>query len=67
MDISPPNLSQEHIDKLEKHLLSYNFEALQGISFGVDAIKSLILTLAVIDRKLTVSQAVKLSRLGKLL
>lgn len=33
------------------------------ISFGVDAIKSLILTLAVIDRKLTVSQAVKLSRL----
>ncbi len=67
MDISPPNLSQENIDKLEKHLLSYNFEALQGISFGVDAIKSLILTLAVIDRKLTVSQAVKLSRLGKLL
>ena len=65
MDISPPHVSQEHIEKLEKHLLSYNFEALQGISFGCDAIKSLILTLAVIDRKLTVSQAVKLSRLGK--
>jgi len=43
--------------------MSYNFFALQGISYGVDAIKSLILALAVIDRRLTVSEAVKLSRL----
>jgi ATP synthase mitochondrial F1 complex assembly factor 2 len=66
LDISPPHLSPEHVKKLEKHLLSYNWNALQGISFGVDAIKSFILTLAVIDRRLTVNQAVKLSRLGKM-
>lgn len=63
LDISAPHIEQQDIQKLEKHLLSYNWNALQGISFGVDAIKSLILELAVIDRKITVNQAVKLSRL----
>jgi len=61
--LSLPAVSDQDISTLEKHLLSYDWNAIQGISFGVDAIKSLILTLAVIDRRLTVSQAVKLSRL----
>lgn len=63
LDISAPHIDPKDVQKLEKHLLSYNWNALQGISFGVDAIKSLILQLAVLDRHLTVSQAVKLSRL----
>jgi len=63
LDISPPPLSDEDHDRLHKHLMSYNLNAVQGISFGVDAIKSLILGLAVVDRRLTVNQAVELSRL----
>jgi hypothetical protein len=36
----------------------------QGLSFGVDALKSLILSLAVVDRRLTVAEAVAITRLG---
>jgi ATP synthase F1 complex assembly factor 2 len=63
LDIFAPRLSEKDRKKLEKHLMSYSWSAIQGISFGVDAIKSLILTLAVLDRRLTVTQAVALSRL----
>ena len=50
-------------DKIRRHLLSYNFEAVQGFCFGVDAIKSILLMSAVSDKYLTVSEAVRLSRL----
>ncbi|XP_023347358.1 ATP synthase mitochondrial F1 complex assembly factor 2 [Eurytemora carolleeae] len=66
LDITPPQLSDKDRKILEKHLLSYSWSAIQGISFGVDAIKSLILTLAVLDRRVTVTQAVTLSRLGEI-
>ena len=51
------------IRTLEKYLQSYNMEALQGFAFGVDALKSLILTVACVERRLTVSEAVRLARL----
>ena len=38
-------------------------DAIQGFTFGVDAVKSLVLMAAVVDKKLTVEQAVNMSRL----
>jgi len=63
VDISPPHLTEEDREHLHKHLMSYSFNAVQGISFGVDAIKSLILVLAVLDQRIAVKKAVELSRL----
>ena len=63
----PPLLSRVHNDLLcvisSRHLLSYNFEAVHGFTFGVDAIKSILLMCAVVDKRLTVEEAVRLSRL----
>lgn len=56
-------VSQEDLAKLERHLLSYSWAAINGLSFGVDAVKSLILGLAVLERRVTVEEAVKLSRI----
>ena len=44
-------------------MLSYNFEAVHGFTFGVDAIKSILLMCAVVDKRITVEEAVRLSRL----
>ena len=46
-----------------RYLLSYNFEAVHGFTFGIDAIKSILLMCAVVDKRLTVTEAVNLSRL----
>ena len=46
-----------------RHLLSYNMEAVHGFTFGIDAIKSILLMCAIVDKVLTVGEAVKLSRL----
>ena len=43
--------------------MSYNFEAVHGFTFGIDAIKSVLLMTAIVDKKATVEDAVKLSRL----
>jgi len=51
------------LKKVEKHLMSYNWNTLQGFAFGVDALKSIILTLACIERRVTVVEAVSLARL----
>lgn len=61
--ISAPTVSPADIAKLEKHFMSHSLEALNGFMFGVDATKSLILTLACIERVITVDEAVKLARL----
>jgi len=62
-DISSISISQDDRASLERQLMSYSWTALQGFSFGVEAIKSLILGLAVLERRLTVEEAVKLTRL----
>jgi len=61
--ISAPTVSPADMAKLEKHFMSHSLEALNGFMFGVDATKSLILTLACIERVITVDEAVKLARL----
>ncbi|EPY87775.1 ATP synthase mitochondrial F1 complex assembly factor 2-like protein [Camelus ferus] len=48
---------------LASHLASYSMWALQGIEFVVTQLKSIVLTLGLLDRHLTVEQAVLLSRL----
>ncbi|XP_066593391.1 ATP synthase mitochondrial F1 complex assembly factor 2 isoform X2 [Prorops nasuta] len=61
--INTPNISLSTKQTLIKHLVSYNYSSVHGILCGVDALKSVILTLATIDRKINVEEAVKLSRL----
>ncbi|GLV41590.1 lethal (2) k14505 [Carabus blaptoides fortunei] len=48
---------------VERHLLSYNFDAIHGYIFAVDTLKSVILTLACVERVITPEKAVLLSRL----
>ena len=48
---------------LEKYLMSFSDDALQGFAFCVDALKSLILAVCCVERRLTISEAVKLARL----
>jgi len=56
-------VQQGDLKILEKYLQSYNTEGLQGFAFCVDALKSLILAVACVERRLTVSEAVSLARL----
>ncbi|XP_011506118.1 PREDICTED: ATP synthase mitochondrial F1 complex assembly factor 2 [Ceratosolen solmsi marchali] len=49
--------------EITKHLLSYNDEAVFGFMYGVDTVKSVILTLAASERRITIEEAVALSRL----
>ncbi|XP_066159115.1 ATP synthase mitochondrial F1 complex assembly factor 2 [Euwallacea fornicatus] len=61
MDVLP--VSEEDKTTLTRHLMSYNFAAINGFVYGVDTLKSVILTLATIERFLTPDRAVLLSRL----
>lgn len=56
-------VSESDLKIMERHLMSYNWNALNGLAFGVDALKSIILALACIERRVTVSEAVSLARL----
>uniref|UniRef100_A0A8D2LTU8 ATP synthase mitochondrial F1 complex assembly factor 2 n=1 Tax=Varanus komodoensis TaxID=61221 RepID=A0A8D2LTU8_VARKO len=58
-----PNIPQRTKDTFISHLASYNSWALQGIEYMITQLKSLILSMALLDRHLTVEQAVLLSRL----
>ncbi|RWS21316.1 ATP synthase subunit gamma-like protein [Leptotrombidium deliense] len=48
---------------LSKHLNSYNIWTLTGFVFVIENLKSLILSLALLDKHITVKDAVNLSRL----
>ncbi|ERE67707.1 ATP synthase F1 complex assembly factor 2-like protein [Cricetulus griseus] len=61
--IMGPSIPTQTREVLTSHLSSYNMWALQGIEFVVAQLKSMVLTLGLIDRRLTVEQAVLLSRL----
>lgn len=60
---TPPVISPQTREKIRRHLLSYNFEAVQGITFGVVSLKSMLLMAATVERRLTTNEAVKLGRL----
>ncbi|XP_036924709.1 ATP synthase mitochondrial F1 complex assembly factor 2 isoform X3 [Sturnira hondurensis] len=61
--IMGPSIPDRTREVLVSHLASYNMWALQGIEFVVTQLKSVVLTLGLIDLRLTVEQAVLLSRL----
>uniref|UniRef100_A0A8C0X3W9 ATP synthase mitochondrial F1 complex assembly factor 2 n=1 Tax=Castor canadensis TaxID=51338 RepID=A0A8C0X3W9_CASCN len=61
--IMGPNIPTKTREVFISHLASYNMWALQGIEFVVAQLKSVVLTLGLIDLRLTVEQAVLLSRL----
>ncbi|KAM9253651.1 ATP synthase mitochondrial F1 complex assembly factor 2 isoform 5-T5 [Dugong dugon] len=61
--IMGPSIPAKTYEMLASHLASYNMWALQGIEFVVAQLKSLVLTLGLMDLRLTVEQAVLLSRL----
>ncbi|XP_054545782.1 ATP synthase mitochondrial F1 complex assembly factor 2 isoform X2 [Talpa occidentalis] len=61
--IMGPSIPARTREVLISHLASYNTWALQGIEFVVAQLKSMVLTLGLIDLHLTVEQAVLLSRL----
>lgn len=62
-DIMAPTISAGTRMAITKHLLSYDAVSMHGFVFAVDVLKSLILTMAVIERRVCVEQAVRLSRL----
>ncbi|KAM7068335.1 ATP synthase mitochondrial F1 complex assembly factor 2 isoform 1-T1 [Molossus nigricans] len=58
-----PSIPARTREVLASHLASYSTWALQGIEFVVAQLKSMLLTLGLLDLRLTVEQAVLLSRL----
>lgn len=62
-DLQPPPVSTDTRAILARHLLSYDFPELNAICFGVEALKSSILMLACIERRLEPKEAVLLARL----
>ncbi|KAL3282374.1 hypothetical protein HHI36_005560 [Cryptolaemus montrouzieri] len=63
IEMSGPIVSQEDKNRVNKHLLSHNFASCYGFVYGVDTLKSMILTMACVDRFISVEKAVLLSRL----
>jgi len=61
--ISPPDVPHQTKATLIRHLASYSQAALQGFLYSVDTLKSVILTLAVSERRIGVEEAVTLARL----
>lgn len=61
--IEAPTVSSETKTVLTRHLMSYNYSAVYGFMYGVDAIKSVILTLAAAERVISIEEAVRQSRL----
>lgn len=58
-----PVISPEDRNKIRRALLSRNFESVNGLMFGVEALKSIVLMMALMQNVITVDQAVSLSRL----
>ncbi|KAG8433347.1 hypothetical protein GDO86_017578 [Hymenochirus boettgeri] len=61
--IAGPKIPKETKDVFSRHLASYNSWGLLGIEFIISQLKSLVLCMGLIDRYLTVENAVLLSRL----
>ncbi|KAJ8413675.1 hypothetical protein AAFF_G00081820 [Aldrovandia affinis] len=62
-NILGPQIPNKTKDTFRQHLGSYNFWALTGLEFVITQLKSVVLAFGLIDRHLTVEQAVLLSRL----
>lgn len=62
-DITQPQISATTKMNISKQLLSYNESTMHGFMYAVDTIKSPILTMACVDKRISVEKAVTLSRL----
>ncbi|XP_067912058.1 ATP synthase mitochondrial F1 complex assembly factor 2 [Heterodontus francisci] len=62
-NILGPNIPKESKQTFEQHLSSYNSWALVGLEYVIHQLKSVVLSLNLIDRNLNVEKAVLLSRL----
>ncbi|XP_052426040.1 ATP synthase mitochondrial F1 complex assembly factor 2 [Carassius gibelio] len=58
-----PQIPEETKETFRQHLNSYNFWSLTGLDFMISQLKSLVLSFGLIDKHLSVEQAVLLSRL----
>ncbi|XP_056888700.1 ATP synthase mitochondrial F1 complex assembly factor 2 [Takifugu flavidus] len=58
-----PEIPEATKDTLRQHLNSYNFWSLTGFEYVITQLKSVVLSFGIIDRHLSVEQAVLLSRL----
>lgn len=58
-----PEISEEGRSHLERFLLGHNSFALTGMQYGVESVKSLLVTLATIARQIEVPNAVELALL----
>ena len=58
-----PHFSPNARETVRKYLLSHSMDAIQGFTFGADSLKSLVLMSAIVNKRLTVEDAVNLGRL----
>ncbi|XP_032358669.1 ATP synthase mitochondrial F1 complex assembly factor 2 [Etheostoma spectabile] len=58
-----PEIPEATKDTFRQHLNSYNFWSLTGLEFVITQLKSVVLSMGIVDRHLSVEQAVLLSRL----
>ncbi|KAK9510962.1 hypothetical protein O3M35_005629 [Rhynocoris fuscipes] len=58
-----PSIPSDSKEAIRNHLLSYNLPSIHGFNLAVESLKSLILTLSCVRRRINVEQAVLLSRL----
>lgn len=61
--LASPDIPMSTINKLETHLLTYGDWALFGFNYGTEVVKSLIIMIGLVDKYLSVEEAVDLSRL----
>ncbi|XP_041363581.1 ATP synthase mitochondrial F1 complex assembly factor 2-like [Gigantopelta aegis] len=61
--IATPGVSPQTVETIRRHLMSYSDWALFGYDYAVDAIKSLIIIMALLDREISIDKAVNLARL----
>lgn len=62
-DITQPKIAGNTKMNLSKHLLSYDEQTMHAFNYGVETLKSVILTFACVERHISVEKAVALSRL----
>jgi len=61
--ILPPEISEDLKLTLRSYLMSLSYESVQGLAYGITAIRSVILTIAAAKGRLTAEEAVHISRL----
>lgn len=62
-DISQPKISPRTRMSISRHILSYGEGSMHAFNYAVDTLKSVILTLACVEKRISVEKAVTLSRL----